>query len=781
VSVQFGKLQAAFVEYYELGYSIIPILGDLSPANPKTASVDWKEWQTKRATLATFNHWGRQGKVGGLAIVTGRLSRLVVLDFDRIEQVETFQRMCSLLWNSTRRVISAGRQLPHVYFQVPPQLADQLHSQTFVGLDVQYEGRYIIANPTEIAGQSYRREWGGVPLTLNEFTLASLQRFLQSQTLVYPLPAPTGAENAADEPKSTPVITGVVNQLIETQAPVRPMPLLPIRPPQAQQKYEQLASNGRNNALFAVALELRDSGYAQEEALGLLLPLHLQTRQKGETAAQRQREAERSIASAYSRPARERQGLFTPQLLNVLREALDQRDQTAIARVLDALLQANWRPGDLIYYSVAVSVCKLAGIGDFSVRRFFAELPALLSGVGQDTHRPADAAAPLTPPAALTGLPAASADCTSQNAICEGAQHQQKRIRHLGRPPKYLRLPTFAELAQALGITLYPAVDALPSAALASVRAYRTAQIQARIARRPDHYAQSTLQRQYGVSRRTLKRYLWDASLVSQPHYNQFPIVWATLGQIPDPDDLPTYTNQAHRTYTPGWFLEDERGQRYPAYRGIAQRLLKQGATVTLKVQTANYYYDARQPQAAAQWQAAQMQAQQAVVQERERWQRRLAERQAFLAERAALNAPTPTDTAATTTTAASGVGEQLPLPTQSLMLPEPQPARLVDVAPSPPRARRTAAERQTTRRSSAKRQYRQPLSEPGSENLAQRLHQAAPTLSVWSARRLVDQYGYALCQRALVTLRKRGGVKDRAAWLYSYVRSEAKFSHQTL
>jgi hypothetical protein len=367
-------------------------------------------------------------------------------------------------------------------------------------------------------------------------------------------------------------------------------------------------------------------------------------------------------------------------------------------------------------------------------------------------------------------LPTAAANCSSQNAICEGGQNQRKRIRNLGRPPKFLQLPTFAELAKALGVTHYVAVDELPTSALASVRTYRTVQVQALIARRPDLYPHSFLQWRQGVSRRTIRRYLRDGAAVSSPHYNEIPIVWANLSEIPDPDYLPSYTNRAQRTYTPGWFLEDQDGQRYPAYRGIAQRLLKAGATVTLKVQTANYYYAAQQPQVAAQWQAEQVQARQAVEQRRQQWQQRLTERQAFFTAQAATRAQNPS-AATVESRVETGKPSQLPLPHAPQSIP-------ATTDKPPPHA---ATERQTPRRSSAKRKYRQPLSEPGLENLAQRLHQAAPTLSVWSARRLVDQYGYALCQQALVTLRKRGGVKDRAAWLYSYVRSEAKFSHQTL
>ena len=67
--------------YLSLGYSVIPVWGEADPARPKVAGVEWSRYQRRRPTTAEIHKWFLGDTFGGLAIVTGSISRLAVLDF----------------------------------------------------------------------------------------------------------------------------------------------------------------------------------------------------------------------------------------------------------------------------------------------------------------------------------------------------------------------------------------------------------------------------------------------------------------------------------------------------------------------------------------------------------------------------------------------------------------------------------------------------------------------------------------------------------------------------
>src|SRR5258707_11605823 len=68
--------------YYHLGYSVIPLVGDADPARSKVPAIPWSGFQQHRATLDDHRQWFTQAGFEGLGILTGSISKLVVLDFD---------------------------------------------------------------------------------------------------------------------------------------------------------------------------------------------------------------------------------------------------------------------------------------------------------------------------------------------------------------------------------------------------------------------------------------------------------------------------------------------------------------------------------------------------------------------------------------------------------------------------------------------------------------------------------------------------------------------------
>jgi len=72
------ELRAWIDRYLRLGFSVIPIRY-LEKAPPL---VGWEEFQHRQPTGADVEDWFRRFKTFNVAVVTGRVSRLLVIDFD---------------------------------------------------------------------------------------------------------------------------------------------------------------------------------------------------------------------------------------------------------------------------------------------------------------------------------------------------------------------------------------------------------------------------------------------------------------------------------------------------------------------------------------------------------------------------------------------------------------------------------------------------------------------------------------------------------------------------
>src|SRR5262245_25270385 len=78
--------------YLTRGWSCIPTYGDGQPDRAKVAAVEWAAFQHRRGDVTELSRWFMERRCAGLAVVTGRISRLAVLDFDDLERFDAFQR-----------------------------------------------------------------------------------------------------------------------------------------------------------------------------------------------------------------------------------------------------------------------------------------------------------------------------------------------------------------------------------------------------------------------------------------------------------------------------------------------------------------------------------------------------------------------------------------------------------------------------------------------------------------------------------------------------------------
>ena len=154
-----ANLHNSAYEYRNQGWSIIPIRGDFDPENPKAAAVSWAQFQKRQPTGAEIESWFDKNNFGGLGIVCGSISGLIVLDFDDVDCAAAFARACPDL-TQTYTVTSGKRGLPHYYYHIEDDR--QVATRRTAGADLQAEGSYVVAHR-----QPLLQTKSGTPVTVS--------------------------------------------------------------------------------------------------------------------------------------------------------------------------------------------------------------------------------------------------------------------------------------------------------------------------------------------------------------------------------------------------------------------------------------------------------------------------------------------------------------------------------------------------------------------------------------------------------------------------------------
>src|SRR3989344_5682777 len=159
--------------YRKIGWSIFPVGGDKKPLIP------WTEYQTKFATDKELNRWFSDPNTKGIAVVTGRLSELVVLDIDVAKGAKT--EGMHLLPVPTVKTGGGGW---HYYYQYPKD-KEIRNSAGIVGehIDIRAEGGYVVAPPSlHPSGNLY--EWCDV-LSPDEIGVEEIPKWLLEKTSLF--------------------------------------------------------------------------------------------------------------------------------------------------------------------------------------------------------------------------------------------------------------------------------------------------------------------------------------------------------------------------------------------------------------------------------------------------------------------------------------------------------------------------------------------------------------------------------------------------------------------
>lgn len=528
--------------YLTLGYSVIPLYGEADPNRPKEPTIYWREYQSRRPSLTEVRDWFLHEGFPGIGIVTGRISNLIVLDFDSPEIFKAFQSQYPHL--AEQQVILTRRGY-HIYFQLPASL--YLPTRKGQGMDLLSDGCYAVARPSTINGFKYKLIKGGPPKLLNAQDAKHINAFFDQYIphSIRPLVSPSACAISALKADDL----------------------------QAFYRYQVGQGRGRNQSLFHVSLTARDHGWSQIDVQNVLEMLHARTPSlyaSNETEQQRQQEAARTIKSAFSRPARPPQPIvqvISPQIPTRAREALYALKYTAVVRLIEGLREKGVQPGQTFSRKQAHLLLHNI-VGRDSIDH-------ALKAIATKGQAIFERARPSLEPSPAS-LDAAEETPQPETKKCFFSGTKKSGKIQLGRKPYTYTMPNNAQLCHRLGVR-FSSSDALGPDDLKSAKKTRQATHRELIRRRPGQYPRHWLAKRLGVSTRTTQNYDPELHIQVHPMYDERPVTWESLNAIPD---FPV----------PSTFLEDENNRRFPAKREIAAHLLAKGHTVTLKRQQANFY-----------------------------------------------------------------------------------------------------------------------------------------------------------------------------------------------
>lgn len=305
-----GPLLTAALEALSRGWSVLPVqsvgnfakrphyvLTETGHVKHEDGKVkpSWTALQTIPPTAAQVGTWYARETGKGLAVVTGAVSRLVILDFDG-EEGERLRLDLGLPAH-----VRTGSGGAHVYFEHPGWKVPTLNSKAkremgerWPGLDIRADGGYAVMPPSVNAKGPYTWEvQPGPPEPLPLTALSdALRVFLGLSTppqVSTPLPRFEGPSRAYQ------------GQARDGDGRVSPGLLI-------ERALEQVArGEGRNNAGAWLAGQLRDNGYAQSEALRIVEEYAAQVPSQdahGGHSPYTVSEARATVASMFSAPPR---------------------------------------------------------------------------------------------------------------------------------------------------------------------------------------------------------------------------------------------------------------------------------------------------------------------------------------------------------------------------------------------------------------------------------------------------------------------------------------------
>ncbi len=467
---------SAATDYLSKNWSIIPVWGPSQSEQFKVAAIRWSPFTERLPNKALLDYWFRFGSHQGIAIVTGRVSGIAVLDFDCNEQFKTFSNTYPELTDTYTVKTPRGY---HLYYQISKNYNTK--SMRGEGIDWQWNKRYVLAPPT----QGYSIQNSQKPRLLAQADIRSIEHFISPKTSIL----------TQKEYSETRISKQELIGLYKSQATI----------------------GNRNNTLFQSSLLARDKGWSLSKTVNTLADLHSHNHQNDECYQKRYAEAQKTIQSAYSRPPRTNTN-ESIALPNTIKENLCQQGLTAAVRVIEGLRLLDYQEGEWICRQTMIDTLK-GIVGEWSIIK---ALTATLD-TNQQLFRTYKNHKPPTQPFNISK--------------CNEITYSKPHFSSSGRKTHFYQLPSNAELAERLGIPLSIIADEINLDDLTSAKKTRQAMYRAYIKRRPGHYPSKWLAKRLGVSVTTKNRYDNEIpDLHKRTEHTRKLISWHNLNDVPDFD-----------------------------------------------------------------------------------------------------------------------------------------------------------------------------------------------------------------------------------------------------
>jgi hypothetical protein len=261
-------------------WPMIPSRGD-----SKGACVEWKRFQEQLPTVEELREWDQRLKPERWGLVTGKLSGVVVLDFDGEMGIELMRK-----WGIDPHVRTGSGgfhwYLLHPSWRVPTLNAKSgKKSWPWPGLDIRGDGGFAVLLGRNKNGP-YEQLRDLVPDPFDALP-EEVRAFLRNHSEKADAKPQQSARNHRTTPGS--------GRRVDTERLIR-------------NALEIVPNRGRNNSGFWLACQLRDNEFSNGDAEAAMRDYRSRvpsTNAKGQREPYIEREMLASLHEAYSRPARE--------------------------------------------------------------------------------------------------------------------------------------------------------------------------------------------------------------------------------------------------------------------------------------------------------------------------------------------------------------------------------------------------------------------------------------------------------------------------------------------
>jgi len=158
------RILKAALKYRELGYSVIPV-----KASDKKPYVKWTQFQTRKPNTDEIKQWLQKWPEANVAIVTGEISGLTVVDIDSDEGKDAVEEYLP------DNLITPSADTPrgkHLYFQFTPGIPNK--AKIITDCDTRTTGGYIIAPPSKNRSKVYTWLDGLNPIDVNPIPMPEM-------------------------------------------------------------------------------------------------------------------------------------------------------------------------------------------------------------------------------------------------------------------------------------------------------------------------------------------------------------------------------------------------------------------------------------------------------------------------------------------------------------------------------------------------------------------------------------------------------------------------------